>query len=1049
MARNPKKPSDNYIFSSEENLEKQAELMEKLADKVARNMERKFESVTKRLSESQEKEFNKWDKTVQDAAKRWHEGQEGNGLSFKQNLAANILNQTGAGQQFDANWKSVGATIGKTILEGLGNIFSIYITKPIQQGFHDMSSAYETNFTEIAGRMGTNRDQTYNIMKDTVNSLSGSFKNAIDANNELIPELRKVSGQGFTGDKAISQAFANAVDAKLMPWLDTASDTWANLSFNLSKTQMQQIKGQQLLLQETQSGNRLLQSGIINQLTNDIAPVLTNIDLNTGGAQNLAPEAQAHMVSLMDQGYSAQEAYAAVQENLKVWKDPTAGFDKGDYSSVMKAQAAYLGGDYSDIASADAYGYELASQAGNNAGFILHGLGTDLATGVYRAEGASQYLKGLYGADWDSFKDKNADQVYQSLADRVSEKVTATQSHDNWLKNTTTQVAYGLNSWAHGPEVITEIGNTLKKILQAIIGGVIGNSVLKWATGGQAGKGLIETLFTSSGKSSTIQRALSSVAGKSPIFGTGATKAGTTALGGSGGLYAAAALPALAGTAIGAYGVKEGISDIQDGHEVRGGLSIAGGAAAAAGGIGVAGGMIAAGAANAWNPVGWGLLLGGAVTVAATSIHKAVTPVMGLADAVTEKAKEMNEKNSDIVSEQSTMLRTLKLNIDDESDLNEIKKEMLESGIFTETQLRGKSADSLKSLIDATIDAKKQLNNEFNHENREISGAIEAAVQQEQSAANGAIVEEITKRLDAGNDIAQSSSTNHPVKALKADSDTTGVDYADVANLMQSYVDAIQNEEQKANSQEMLDAILEDKAITENEARIFFDENTFASGVEALNSFAIDQDKAPTRSSNLDVPTITYETNAFLGKDVYPNVEAANTALDFISSMQQEYLQAEGNDQAEKQVRDKFIDYMQDLKTSSEKTYDLVRPHVKGTAGIMGIPEDSYAVGTPYLYHDTVAQLHEGEAVLTKSENKARLAGLLGLDNKSRETSNLSATEIVNAITSQTNELKQAINEIINTITSNSKQTSFNPRINNSIEMMMPTIANTRNLGVR
>ncbi len=61
MARNPKKPSDNYIFSSEENLEKQAELMEKLADKVARNMERKFESVAKRLSESQEKEFNKCD----------------------------------------------------------------------------------------------------------------------------------------------------------------------------------------------------------------------------------------------------------------------------------------------------------------------------------------------------------------------------------------------------------------------------------------------------------------------------------------------------------------------------------------------------------------------------------------------------------------------------------------------------------------------------------------------------------------------------------------------------------------------------------------------------------------------------------------------------------------------------------------------------------------------------------------------------------------------------------------------------------------------------
>ena len=1027
MARNPNRDSDNYMFSSEENLEKQAELMERLADKVARNMERKFESVYQRLSESQQKELNQWDKTVQAAAKRWHEGQEGNGLSFKQNLAANILNQTGAGQKFDANWKSVGATIGKTILEGLGNIFSIYITKPIQQGFHDMSSAYETNFTEIAGCMGTNRDQTYNIMKDTVNSLSGSFKNAIDANNELIPELRKVSGQGFTGDKAISQALANAVDAKLMPWLDTASDTWANLSFNLSKTQMQQIKGQQLLLQETQSGNRLLQSGIINQLTNDIAPVLTNIDLNTGGAQNLAPEAQAHMVSLMDQGYSAQEAYAAVQENLKVWKDPTAGFDKGDYSSVMKAQAAYLGGDYSDIAVADAYGHRLAAGARNNAGFIQHGLGLDLATGIYRAEGSSQYLKGLYGTDWDSFKNKNADEVYQSLADRVAEKVTATQSHDNWWKNTTTQAAYGLNSWAHGPDVIETGFKTLIKIGESILGVLVGKSVLKWATGGLGGStpmmsnaGSIPTfngggssshngligLFNKAGVNASKNGSLEKFA---TAGSTGATVSGLVNTAGVAG-----------GLAMGAYGITEGVKDFKEGETGTGVSNTVGGVLGLAGAGAIGASMLGVGAANIWNPVGWAALIAGGATLLGTAIYKSanstsktVEEANGVVDDTVEKIKELKANDRKTAD---SLIETLENAQKGSEEYKSAVERMTDLGLVDKDKAEQLGTQSLIDILENFKKISDKETWEATQKGKEIKAANKAwdkKVITGSDEKEGSLLNKF-KDLEGGEKL----SSNWFTRMFGGDTVDQISAGSDAGETWRKY-----NENQQA----ALTAALQDTTLSDDDREDI---------QKALSKLEKDYQKVWEDTNgfqeNLDKSTISYNM-----------VQRAFGNGSGVGKIVRTY--GMSGDNAVQSWHDDLGISTEGYTSKEQAAEEVARSGNVDTED----GKSSYAVGTPYLYHDTVAQLHEGEAVLTKSENKARLAGLLGLDNKSRETSNLSATEIVNAITSQTNELKQAINEIINTITSNSKQTSFNPRINNSIEMMMPTIANTRNLGVR
>ena len=66
-----------------------------------------------------------------------------------------------------------------------------------------------------------------------------------------------------------------------MPWLDTTSDTWTQLQYNISDNMLQSIKGQQIQLQATQEGNRILQNGVVSALLDDLAPTLQAIDANT------------------------------------------------------------------------------------------------------------------------------------------------------------------------------------------------------------------------------------------------------------------------------------------------------------------------------------------------------------------------------------------------------------------------------------------------------------------------------------------------------------------------------------------------------------------------------------------------------------------------------------------------------------------------------------------------------------------------------------------------------------------------------------------------
>lgn len=496
MARKPREGEslEDEILDGKRTLEENAELAKKMVDEVLAHTEGKYKDWNKKISDNLRKNLSPIEIAVEDLKTRLAEESSESKQSFKDNLITNLVNNTGKGRKFSTDKGDLTTKIIGAVSKFVSSTVSTYITKPITDAISEMSSAYENNFTNIAGRMGTDRSATHDLMHQAVKDLNDStYGAAINANKELIPALSDAANKGFQGTKAIQVALSNSVDKKIMPWLDTTSATWAHLQFTLSDNEMKTLKAQQLLLQASESGNRLLQSGVINKIDSDLAPILSNIDYNTMDKEKLSAETKAIMQSLVEQGVSEDQAYAQAQEMVQLYRDPTKGFESGaSVSDTLSAERLMNGGTLTDIA--DVRG-QLAREASKldivGAGFYGKAVyGGAAANGGFRPEDYKQTGKAFENQKLKSltaqYNEANSTD-YDRAASEAEEKVTATAEYDNRIQNKTTEYTYWTNEHAHGPQMLEKIAGLLGGILAAVGTQAIGSLISKFA-GGKIGK---------------------------------------------------------------------------------------------------------------------------------------------------------------------------------------------------------------------------------------------------------------------------------------------------------------------------------------------------------------------------------------------------------------------------------------------------------------------------------------------------------------------------------------------------------------------------------
>ena len=957
MADVNNKKDNNYIFASDENLEQQAALMEEMADDVVARLDLQYETLSQKISKNQRREYSRYEAALSKAEKRQKE-YEKQSNNWRESLAANLLDKTGPGQTFNTSFKFTMLNIGKEIVAGFEKALQTYLFQPIKNGFTEMSSAYEQNFTEISGRMRTNRSDTYDVMKGAVDALMNSpAYNAIDANRELIPELRKVSGQGFTGSQAIEQALSNSIDSHIMPWLDTANATWANLSFNLNKSQMEQIKGQQLLLQANQQGNRLLQSGVINELTQEIAPTLTNIEYLNGGKNELAPEAQAYMTSLMQQGMTEQEAYAEAKDALRIWKDPTAALTSDNAYDVLRGQAAYQGGDFSDIVSAGAPLQQLAASTGNNAGFIYHAMGITPASGIYRAESAQQWMSGYNDVDWDEFKGQSNGALYQQAVNNVAQQSTATASWDTAIRNQTTETTYFLNKIAHGSDTAQNILEVVGNILKLLVGYGASKTIMGLFGGGDKGGTLFKissSKFLGGGNSgggtfsriggSKVAGAVGSklAAGGSAMSGGALSGAGATALGAGTVLAGGALMAGGIGTIVNTYQNSDELSTSTQGKETDNKVGYATGAAATLGGAAAITGVLAGS-----GPIGWIGLAVGAAALAAKKIYDEVTYIGGMAE---QTQKEYQQRKTALIQEFDSQYSDLSDIADDLSsavegsaELEQQRQALIQSGIMTEEDIE-KARNANKQGLQALTDKYLEATDKFS----EGAGDVLDKYMSEDAAKTTDAQNQMIDFLQKVNDGNYSEDSEQ----FKAAERILKTYYEDLQNQVASG-ESEQWDKYNQKTYENLTKALEDGSLTEKELNQIVDEGW--------------------RNQYLDKLKLSQE-----GKTKAYNTYARLTGI-------KEEDRLTFHDIDEVQQVDKYVTIAQNTKDKNQAVDALEALKAQGITskdyseigdvakkwGLSG-----YATGTSFIKETGLALLHKGEAIINARDNAERLLSL-------------------------------------------------------------------------
>lgn len=880
-------------------------------------------------------------------------------------------------------------------------VTDVFLMDRIENGLKDVSSAYESNFTTIAGYSGSDsREENHNFIKGVLNEVNSNeaTKKGLNFSKDVFPEITEAVKNGFMGEEAEEVAISNAIDKKIMPWLETSSETWVQLEYNLSEDRIQSIKGQQLLLQETREGNRLLQSGVVTQLQESLMPSLDNIVANTTEVDDLNKDMQMkYMYLTNDMGYSKQEAMKYIQQETEAYQNPYAAITSGNLSMQMQAMDHLNGTNIHDsfMQSMIGSGWVGAGVA-QEMGFIMGGE-TRTERGFLANATVDQGSQKYADAVGKNLTEEQMREIYGDATDSLAEKVTATQAYDNMIENWIAKTGFDMNKIAHGSDMALEGVKLLNDIKNWLIGYLATKIVDLFSNGFKNpfktktdGPGTVSKLLTGGhGLSNAMMSGeIASNAGKlggglkyGGLIG-GLTQGGAGLSGGLASGAGAAGIGA-AGLTAGAVMATKGVGTIVDtvknwdkSSTADKGVGLGTGAAMAAGG-----GMLGAAALGlASGPVGWAGLAIGGIGMAVKGIYdyhqkfkKAGTDV----DILSGSFKELKDKTKEETKAREEELSKIYENFYTMGDESEKRKMLVEQGIIPNTDKLKLSTEQMEQYINKVSD----LNYEMSGKKEEILGALETEF-------SGQSKNEIKGVLDQVYGSMKGKSEEEQRAMLKA------LGFSD--------------EEIKAGFENGINGAMGDDELWE----FLMMNDTKMKGVN------IGSLEEKIESGELSVGAV----NAYMGK--YTNSESRITSSErFMAGLDQlidatlylkEYQpygrevdpqKAEGVNAAgfDKNTYDQHKQTILSMGKSNKWKVEKVFAEA-------GMPENAlddypnsikgFALGSTYIPHDMMAFLHAGERVLTTGQNKEYTEQLI--NNGSSNLVGYGIKDIVDAIKEQT-----------------------------------------------